>query len=104
MGHIELASPVAHIWFVKGTPSRIGLLLDISPRQLEKVLYFADFIVTAVNEDVRTQALESLQKEMDEALARTETENADRIAEIEKATNTAIATVEALRAERLQAA
>ena len=46
MGHIELASPVAHIWFVKGTPSRLGLLLDISPRNLERVLYFAQFIVT----------------------------------------------------------
>jgi DNA-directed RNA polymerase beta' subunit len=48
MGHIELASPVAHIWFVKGTPSRIGLLLDISPRSLERVLYFAQFIVSEV--------------------------------------------------------
>ncbi len=46
MGHIELASPVSHIWFVKGTPSRLGLLLDISPRTLERVLYFAQFIVT----------------------------------------------------------
>jgi DNA-directed RNA polymerase subunit beta' len=104
MGHIELASPVAHIWFVKGTPSRIGLLLDISPRQLEKVLYFADFIVTTVNEDVRAKALEQLQKEMDEALARTESENAERIGQIEKVTNDAIAVVEKNRAERLKAA
>ena len=41
MGHIELASPVSHIWFVKGTPSRLGLLLDISPRSLERVLYLS---------------------------------------------------------------
>ncbi len=46
MGHIELAAPVSHIWYFKGIPSRIGLLLDISPRQLEKVLYFAAYIVT----------------------------------------------------------
>ena len=51
MGHIELASPVSHIWYVKGTPSRLGLLLDISPRNLERVLYFATYIVTEVNEE-----------------------------------------------------
>ena len=53
MGHIELAAPVSHIWFVKGTPSRLGLLLDISPRNLERVLYFAQYIVTDVDEDAR---------------------------------------------------
>ena len=46
MGHIELATPVSHIWYFKGIPSRMGLLLDISPRILEKVLYFAAYIVT----------------------------------------------------------
>ena len=46
MGHIELAAPVSHIWYFKGIPSRMGLLLDISPRILEKVLYFASYIVT----------------------------------------------------------
>ncbi len=46
MGHIELAAPVSHIWYFKGIPSRIGLTLDISPRDLEKVLYFAAYIVT----------------------------------------------------------
>ena len=46
MGHIQLASPVSHIWFVKGTPSRLGLLLDITPRNLERVLYFASYIIT----------------------------------------------------------
>ncbi|MBQ7411069.1 MAG: DNA-directed RNA polymerase subunit beta' [Clostridia bacterium] len=46
MGHIELAAPIAHIWYFKGLPSRIGLLLDISPRSLEKVIYFASYIVT----------------------------------------------------------
>ena len=46
MGHIELAAPVAHIWYFKGIPSRIALMLDISPRNLEKIVYFASYIVT----------------------------------------------------------
>lgn len=46
MGHIELATPVSHIWYFKGIPSRMGLLLDMSPKSLEKVLYFANYIVT----------------------------------------------------------
>src|SRR5215207_6539382 len=57
MGHIELAAPVAHIWYVKGTPSRLGLLLDISPRNLERVLYFASYLVTEVDESAREEAL-----------------------------------------------
>ncbi|MEG0914281.1 MAG: DNA-directed RNA polymerase subunit beta', partial [Christensenellaceae bacterium] len=50
MGHIELAAPVSHIWYFKGIPSRMGLLLDMSPRSLEKILYFAAFVVTDVGE------------------------------------------------------
>src|SRR5438128_4617363 len=63
MGHIELAAPVSHVWYVKGTPSRLGLLLDISPRNLERVLYFASYIVTEVNESEREQQMASLQEE-----------------------------------------
>ncbi len=51
MGHIELAAPVSHIWYFKGIPSRMGLILDISPRTLEKVLYFAMYIVTEIKSD-----------------------------------------------------
>ncbi len=51
MGHIELAAPVSHIWYFKGIPSRMGLILDISPRTLEKILYFAMYIVTDINPD-----------------------------------------------------
>ena len=57
MGHIELAAPVAHIWYVKGTPSRLGLLLDITPRNLERVLYFASYLVTEVDEEQREAAI-----------------------------------------------
>jgi len=60
MGHIKLASPVSHVWYFKGIPSRMGLLLDMSPRNLEKVLYFANYIVTDVNEDVRQELLQGL--------------------------------------------
>ncbi len=52
MGHIDLATPVSHIWYFKGVPSSIGLMLDLSPRQLEKVLYFASYIVTYVNDEL----------------------------------------------------
>ena len=58
MGHIRLAAPVAHIWFSKTTPSRLGLLLDLSPRNLERVLYFAQHIIVSVDEDVRLEAIE----------------------------------------------
>ena len=63
MGHIQLASPVSHIWYFKGTPSRLGILLDISPRNLERILYFALYIVTHVDEDVRKRALAQLEEE-----------------------------------------
>jgi DNA-directed RNA polymerase subunit beta' len=63
MGHIQLASPVSHIWYFKGTPSRLGILLDISPRNLERILYFALYIVTNVDEDARKRALTQLEEE-----------------------------------------
>ncbi|MDQ3894339.1 MAG: hypothetical protein M3292_06705, partial [Actinomycetota bacterium] len=61
MGHIDLAAPVSHIWFFKGVPSRIGYLLDIAPRELEKVLYFAASIVTHVNAEARAEDLAELE-------------------------------------------
>ena len=61
MGHIDLAAPVSHIWFFKGVPSRIGYLLDIAPRELEKVLYFAASIVTAVDREKRAEDLADLE-------------------------------------------
>jgi DNA-directed RNA polymerase subunit beta' len=65
MGHIQLASPVSHIWYFKGTPSRLGILLDISPRNLEGVLYFAKYIVTWVDEDARAKLLQQLADEVE---------------------------------------
>ena len=60
MGHIALAAPVAHIWFSKGTPSRLGVLLDISPRNLERILYFSQYIVTSIDEEKRSEAIVTL--------------------------------------------
>src|SRR5207302_300130 len=65
MGHIKLASPVSHVWYFKGIPSRMGLLLDMSPRNLEKILYFANYIVTDVNEDLRQDMLANLNMDTD---------------------------------------
>ena len=61
MGHVKLAAPVAHIWFSKGTPSRLGLMLDLSPRNLERVLYFAQYVVTSVDNMARQNAIEQLE-------------------------------------------
>ncbi|MEK7601576.1 MAG: DNA-directed RNA polymerase subunit beta' [Patescibacteria group bacterium] len=63
MGHIDLATPVAHIWFLRGIPSRIALILGLSAAEVEKVVYFAGYIVTSVNEDERTRLLKELEIE-----------------------------------------
>ena len=63
MGHIRLATPCSHIWFLRGIPSRMGMVLDIPMQQLEKVIYFAAYIVTSVNEEAKKQALEEIEKE-----------------------------------------
>ena len=64
MGHIELAAPVTHIWFFKGVPSRLGYLLDMSPKELEKVIYFASYVITHVDDDKRQADLIELEKTM----------------------------------------
>lgn len=64
MGHIELACPIAHIWFLRSIPSKIGLMLDISAQDLEKVVYFANFIITLVNEERRQQTIEQVKTEL----------------------------------------
>ena len=61
MGHIELAAPVTHIWYFKGVPSRLGYLLDLAPKDLEKVIYFAAYMITYVDDDARGRDLPSLE-------------------------------------------
>ena len=66
MGHIELAAPVTHIWYFKGVPSRLGYLLDLAPKDLEKVIYFAAYIVTRVDQDRRHKDLPEIDRDLHE--------------------------------------
>ena len=63
MGHIKLATPCSHIWFLRGIPSRMGLVLDLPMQQMEKVIYFAAYIVTSVNEELKKKTIEEIDKE-----------------------------------------
>ncbi len=69
MGHIGLACPVSHIWFAKGTPSYLGLLLDLSPRSLERVLYFSHYIITSIDEGARQEAIKQLEENSSQEIA-----------------------------------
>ena len=65
MGHIQLAAPVVHNWFFKGSPSKLGLLLDISPRSLDAVVYFASYLVITVDDQKRKTILKNLENELE---------------------------------------
>src|SRR6185436_5172950 len=90
MGHIELAAPVAHVWYTRRVPSYLGLLLDVSRRNLDRVLYFAQYVVTHVDEAARQNAL----KRLDEEIMRDEKRKGDEI-------NQKIAAVKTQRDRRL---
>jgi DNA-directed RNA polymerase subunit beta' len=82
-GHIELAAPVTHIWFVKLVPSRLGLLLDLSPRDLESVIYFARYIVISVDKEAKEKRLRRLEEEGVRRIAEQEEHLNRRIEELE---------------------
>ena len=84
MGHIRLAAPVAHIWFSKTNPSRLGLLLDLSPRNLERVLYFAQHIVISVDEDARRETIEAEQLKQELEVERRRSNAADELEELNR--------------------
>ena len=63
MAHIKLAVPVTHIWFLRSTPSRIGLLIDLPIKAIEQVVYFAAYIITHVDEEARVNTVEQIEKE-----------------------------------------
>ena len=65
MGHIELAAPVTHIWYFKGVPVALGYLLDLAPKDLEKVIYFAAYVITTVDDELRHNELSTLEAEME---------------------------------------
>ena len=88
MGHIDLAAPVSHIWFFKGVPSRIGYLLDMAPKELEKVLYFAASIVTWVDDEARTRDLDKLEKEVNKVLDSYAAEREERVLELQRVART----------------
>jgi DNA-directed RNA polymerase subunit beta' len=82
-GHIELAAPVTHIWFVKLVPSRLGLLLDLSPRELESVIYFARYIVISVDKEAKQKKLHKIEEEGVRKIAEQEEHLNKKIEELE---------------------
>jgi len=84
MGHIELACPVSHIWFAKGIPGRLGLLLDLSPRSLEHVLYFSQYIITSIDEEAREEAIKQLEENTIQEIAERQSALDSQITQMEQ--------------------
>lgn len=86
MGHIKLAAPVSHIWFLRGVPSKIGLVLDLSVQQLEKVIYFASFVITSVDQEAKENATRQLVDEykLKKAEIQSEAKEMDKKAKYER--------------------
>ena len=95
LGHIELAAPVAHVWYTRRVPSYMGLLLNVSRRNLDRVLYFAQYVVTSVDDDARERALTRLDEELVEAEAQLETKLYEQVAEITVDVTSRVAVIEA---------
>ena len=85
MGHINLASPVAHSWFVKGAPSKLSLVLDISPKNLEAVIYFASYLVINVDPEGKTAALKKLEKDLETKIEGSREATEKSVTELESA-------------------
>lgn len=91
MGHIDLAAPVSHIWFLRGIPSKIGLVLDLSIQSLEKVIYFASFIINKIDEPARIETIEQIKSELKAKRKQIDNEFNQRSQEIEKRKNKMLA-------------
>ncbi|HEU4703827.1 MAG TPA: DNA-directed RNA polymerase subunit beta', partial [Conexibacter sp.] len=100
MGHIDLAAPVSHIWFFKGVPSRIGYLLDMAPKELEKVLYFAASIVTWIDDEARARDVDSLQDEVNKVLDSYAAEKEERLLELRESLERRVEYLESGRQSR----
>jgi DNA-directed RNA polymerase subunit beta' len=74
MGHIELACPVSHVWYARGVPSRLGLLVDLSPRNIERVLYFSSYVITSVDQKALDETIKDIESGNLEEIAKNETE------------------------------
>ncbi len=101
MGHIELSAPVAHVWYTRRIPSYLGLLLDISRRNLDRVLYFAQYVVTYVDEDARQKALKRLEEKISDVEREQATKINAKIAEVKAARDRDINELKA-RAESIE--
>ena len=97
MGHIELATPVAHIWYTRRLPSHVGLLLDINRRDLDRILYYAQYIITEVDEEARQRALSRLDEELEAERGRILQELEEQTAELTQWTESEIAKLEETR-------
>jgi len=95
MGHIELGAPVAHVWYTRRVPSYLGLLLDISRRNLDRVLYFAQYVVTHVDEEARQKALRRLDEEVDRLEKRRGDEVNQKIAQVKASRDKRVEELEA---------
>ena len=84
MGHIKLASPVAHVWFFRGIPSKMALILNLTPRNVESVIYFSAFIITDINHDKKAQSISKVEKDLEKAKLILEKEMEDNVKEVEK--------------------
>jgi DNA-directed RNA polymerase subunit beta' len=100
MGHIDLAAPVSHIWFFKGVPSRIGYLLDMAPKELEKVLYFAASMVTWVDDEARARDLDSLEVNVNTTLDAYASEKEERLLELKESLERRVTFIETAKIGR----
>jgi DNA-directed RNA polymerase subunit beta' len=99
MGHIELAAPVTHIWYFKGVPSRLGYLLDMAPKDLEKVIYFAAYMVTSINDQAIHEDLPMVEKRVQTEIRDLEKVRDEEVAERQKELETDLAKLEAEEAK-----
>ncbi|MFA6981586.1 MAG: DNA-directed RNA polymerase subunit beta' [Patescibacteria group bacterium] len=99
MGHINLASPVAHVWFFRGIPSKMSLLLDISPRNVESVIYFSSYIVTSMDGDKKARAISNVESDLSKALEALKADYEKRISDAEKEAATLAKTKDELKAQ-----
>jgi DNA-directed RNA polymerase subunit beta' len=100
MGHIKLAAPVAHIWYTRRVPSYLGLLLDVSRRNMDRVLYFAQYVITYVDEEGRTKALRRLDDDLMRERTRWERSSQEKVSEIEARLQEALDNLQRRRRQR----
>ncbi|OGC92997.1 DNA-directed RNA polymerase subunit beta' [Candidatus Amesbacteria bacterium RIFCSPLOWO2_01_FULL_49_25] len=93
MGHISLACPVAHVWYFKGAPSRLSLLLDVSPKALESVIYFAQYIVTSIDIKSQTAAIDKLKKDLTQKTAVIKSDTQEKVRDLDNSLNQQISQI-----------